>query len=101
MPLSVCVVPLQKFWELVCSLLLHKHSWIRLASGRLLGMFYDACGENNRGYSKSKASFEGAVDSYVMFESGSNKYLRYMFKHMGCCYIVSWFLMCVHLIDAC
>ncbi|KAG0630923.1 hypothetical protein M758_1G214100 [Ceratodon purpureus] len=45
---------LQEFWELVCSLLLHKHSWIRLASGRLLGMYYDACGENNRGSSKAK-----------------------------------------------
>ena len=68
--MSACVVSLQEFWELVCSLLLHKHSWIRLASGRLLGMYFGVCGENNRKYSKSKASLEGAVDCDVMFSLG-------------------------------
>lgn len=35
----------QEFWKLVCSYLLHQHSWIRRACGRLLSMYYEACGQ--------------------------------------------------------
>lgn len=54
----------------MCSLLVHKHSWIRLASGRLLGMYYVACGENNHGDSSSKASFWSAFDSSLIASLG-------------------------------
>lgn len=71
MLLVACVVFSQDFWELVCTLLLHKHSWIRLVSCRLLGLYYDSCGQTNHKKSNSKVSFERIVYFYVMFNLGN------------------------------
>lgn len=60
---------LQDFWELVCTLLLHKHSWIRLVSGRLLGLYYDSCGQTN--HKKSNSKLPMLHPSWLLFVAGS------------------------------
>ncbi|CAM6096312.1 unnamed protein product [Calypogeia fissa] len=61
LPDMIVLPDLKALWVLVSSLLLHRHVWIRKVCGRMLGIYFTACGVPNKEGLESAALGRGDI----------------------------------------